>query len=194
VQTGTLPAGAADQTGLYEGMKVVFEEPIQLALVQDTEVYDLFEQDMSIEVKQTPGGRYIELAHYAADGGGFGARKEGGALPESTPPSIFNGRVNLRKNHMTVEMTGETMRRVQQGEASWLTWAKDALPNATRRLKHHLDRQALGFGARRAREGDRYRRHHADGGVVVRYRHVHGARCSSSCGTTRSSRLPTSTA
>src|SRR6185437_688138 len=67
------------------------------------------------------------------------------ALPESTAPSIFNGQLNLRKNHMTVQMSGETMRRVQQGEASWLTWAKDALPNATRRLKHHLDRQALGY-------------------------------------------------
>lgn len=143
--TGTQASPATDFTGLYEGLKVIFEEPIGLALVQDTEAYDLFEQDVNIPVQQSNGGRYIELAHYAADGGGFGARREGGALPESTAPSIFNGRINLRKNHMTVEMSGETMRRVQQGEASWLTWAKDALPNATRRLRHHLDRQSLGF-------------------------------------------------
>jgi hypothetical protein len=144
--TGTQPAPATDYTGLFEGLKIIFEEPIQNALVQDTEVFDIFEQDVGVGVQQTNGGRFIELAHYAADGGGFGARREGGALPKSTAPSIFNGRINLRKNHMTVEMSGETMRRVKQGEASWITWAKDALPNATRRLKHHLDRQAIGYG------------------------------------------------
>lgn len=142
---GMQPSPATDYTGLYEGLKVVFEEPIGNSLVEDQEAYDIFEQDMGIPVSQTGGGRYIELAHYAADAGGFGARREGAPLPEATSPSIFNGRVNLRKNQMTVQMSGETMRRVQQGPSAWLTWAKDALPNAVRRFKAHLDREALGY-------------------------------------------------
>lgn len=138
--------GSANFFGLQEGLKVIFEEPISNSLVQDSEVYDMFETDMDIPVKDSTAGRYIELAHYAADGGGFGARREGGLLPEASPPTIFNGRLNLRKNHMTVEMSGETMRRVKAGDSAWLSWAQEALPNATRRLRHHLDREALGYG------------------------------------------------
>ena len=144
VITGTLQ-GTGQNTGLFEAMKIVFDEPINNNIIQDSEVYDLVEQDTSIPIKETGAGRYVELAHYAADGGGFGARREGGALPAATPPSIFNGRIFLRKNHMLVEMSGEAMRRVKSGEAAWITWASQALPNAVRRLTHHLDRQVLGY-------------------------------------------------
>ncbi len=144
IPTGT-QSGTGAYTGLYEALKIVFDEPINNNIIQDSEVYDLVEQDTSIPIKETTQGRYVELAHYAADGGGFGARREGGALPAATPPSIFNGRIFLRKNHMLVEMSGETMRRVKAGEAAWITWASQALPNAVRRLTHHLDRQVLGY-------------------------------------------------
>lgn len=144
IPTGTLP-GTGNYTGLYEALKIVFDEPINNNIIQDSEVYDLVEQDTTIPIKETEQGRYVELAHYAADGGGFGARREGGALPAATPPSIFNGRIFLRKNHMLVEMSGETMRRVKAGDAAWITWASQALPNAVRRLTHHLDRQMLGY-------------------------------------------------
>lgn len=144
IPTGT-QSGTGAYTGLFEALKIVFDEPINNNIIQDSEVYDLVEQDTSIPIKETGQGRYVELAHYAADGGGFGARREGGALPAATPPSIFNGRIFLRKNHMLVEMSGETMRRVKAGEAAWITWASQALPNAVRRLTHHLDRQVLGY-------------------------------------------------
>lgn len=143
--TGT-QAGTGAGTGLNEALKIVFDEPMNNNIIQDSEVYDLFERDENIPIKDTPGGRYIELAHYAADGGGFGARRENEALPESSPPSVFNGRAFLRKNHMIVEMTGEAYRRAVRGEGSWLTWARDALPNALRRFTHHADRQAIGYG------------------------------------------------
>lgn len=142
-----LGQGTGQNTGLFEALKVVFDEPLNQNLLDDSDLYDIFQQDMDIPVKDTPGGRYIEMAHYAADGGGFGARREGGALPQSTPPTVFNGLIYLRKNHMNVEMSGETMRRVKQGESAWLTWASQTLPNAVRRLSHHLDRQAVGFGS-----------------------------------------------
>ena len=144
IVTGT-GQGTGSYQGLYEAMKVLFDEPINNNIIQDSEVYDLAEQDLSIPIKESVQGRYIELAHYAADGGGFGARREGGTLPAATPPSIFNGRILLAKNHMLVEMSGETMRRVKAGDAAWVTWGSQALPNAVRRLTHHLDRQFLGF-------------------------------------------------
>jgi hypothetical protein len=144
VITGT-QAGTGAYTGLNEAMKIVFDDPINNNIIQDSEVYDLVERDTDIPVKETTGGRYVELAHYAADGGGFGARREGGALPAATPPSIFNGRIFLRKNHMLVEMSGEAMRRMKRGDGAWIAWASQALPNAVRRLTHHLDRQTLGY-------------------------------------------------
>lgn len=137
--------GTGNYQGLFEALKIVFDEPINNNIIQDSEVYDLVEQDKEIPVKETGAGRFVELAHYAADGGGFGARREGGSLPAATPPSIFNGRIFLRKNHMLVEMSGETMRRVKAGDSAWITWASQALPNAVRRLTHHLDRQILGY-------------------------------------------------
>ena len=144
ITTGT-GQGTGSFQGLFEALKIVFDEPINNNIIQDSEVYDLMQQDSSIPVRETEAGRYVELAHYAADGGGFGARRENGALPEASPPSIFNGRIFLRKNHMLVEMSGEAMRRVRQGEAAFITWASQALPNAVRRLTHHLDRQCIGY-------------------------------------------------
>jgi hypothetical protein len=144
IVTGT-GLGTGAYTGLYEAMKIIFDEPINNNIVQDSEVYDLVQQDTGIPIQESQQGRYVELAHYAADGGGFGARREGGALPAATPPSIFNGRIFLRKNHMLVEMSGEAMRRMKAGDAAWITWASQALPNAVRRLTHHLDRQVLGY-------------------------------------------------
>lgn len=143
--TGTQASGS-DFFGLNEAMKAIFEDPISQNLVSESELLDLFEEDPTIQVKETYGGRYIELAHYIADGGGAGARAEGSYLPTPTPPTIKNSRIDLKKNLMVVEMSGQAYRRVKAGEAAFLDWAAASLPNAVRRLQHHLDRQAFGTG------------------------------------------------
>lgn len=144
--TGTQVSSASDFFGLNEAMKGIFEDPISQNLVSESELLDLFEEDPTIQVKETYGGRYIELAHYIADGGGAGARSESGYLPTPTPPTIKNSHIDLKKNLMVVEMSGQAYRRVKAGEAAFLDWAAASLPNAVRRLQHHLDRQAFGTG------------------------------------------------
>lgn len=143
--TGTKSSGS-DFVGLNEGMKIVSEDPISENLVTESEVMDLYERDMNIPIKETEGGRYIELAHYFADGGGFGFRDEDSYVPVSTPPLIKNSQVFLKKAHMVVDMSGQAMRRVKKGNAAFLSWAKVALPNAVRRFRHHMDVALLGSG------------------------------------------------
>lgn len=142
--TGTGSSGT--YTGLYEGMKAIFEEPMSENLVQESEVLDLFSNDASVPVKETNGGRYIEMAHYFASGGGYSAGDEGGYLPTSVAPLIKNSQITLKKNTVLVEMTGEAYRRVKQGEAAFLDWGAQALPKYAETFAHHLDRQAVGTG------------------------------------------------
>lgn len=145
--TGTkVTSGNSDFIGLNEAMKVIFEDPINEVVVSESELLNLFETDPSIPVKESLGGRYIELAHYFDDGGGVGARTESDYMPTPTSPVIKSSDVFLKKNMLVVEMSGQAYRRVKQGEAAFLDWAASALPKGVRRLQHHLDRQAFAFG------------------------------------------------
>lgn len=156
---GTTGPGAAptsapgDGTGavagnINEAMKIIFEEPLTDSIVADSELMDLFEQDMNVKVNQSDGGRYIELAHYFVLPAGVGARKlEGDYIPVPNGPTIRNSHIYLKKIEGVVEMSGDTYRRVKQGEGAWLSWAQRALPDLVRRVDHELDRMLLGYGA-----------------------------------------------
>lgn len=131
-----------------EAMKIIFEEPLTNSIVQDSDLMDLFEQDANVAVTPTTGGRYIELAHYFQLPAGVGARKlEGDYIPVPDGPVIRNSQIFLKKIEGVVQMTGDTMRRVRQGEGAFLTWARRALPDLKDRVDHELDRMLIGFGA-----------------------------------------------
>ena len=131
-----------------EAMKIIFEEPLTNSIVQDSDLMDLFEQDSNVRVTETTGGRFIELAHYFQLPAGVGARAlEGDYIPVPDGPVIRNSNIFLKKIEGVVQMTGDTMRRVRQGEGAFLTWARRALPDLKERVDHELDRMLLGFGA-----------------------------------------------
>ena len=99
-------------------------------------------------VTQTTGGRFIELAHYFQLPAGVGARSlEGDYIPVPDGPVIRNSQIFLKKIEGVVQMTGDTMRRVRQGEGAFLTWARRALPDLKDRVDHEMDRMLIGFGA-----------------------------------------------
>lgn len=139
-----------------EAMKIIFEEPLTNSIVEDSELLDIFEQDMDVSVNQTTGGRYIELAHYFSLPAGVGARKlEGDYIPVPNGPVIKNSQIYLKKIEGVVQMTGDTMRRVKQGEGAFTTWASRHLPDLKTRVDDYLDRCLLGYGAGiRARVND----------------------------------------
>ncbi len=133
---------------INEAMKIIFEEPLTNSITADSELLDLFEQDSNVQVNETTGGRFIEMAHYFALPAGVGARTlEGDYIPVPGGPKIRNSQVYLKKIEGTVEMSGDVMRRVRQGEGAFVTWASRALPDLKERIDNELDRMLLGYGA-----------------------------------------------
>lgn len=131
-----------------EAMKVIFEEPMTDNINTDSEMLDIFEQDMNVSVNETTGGRYIELAHYFHLPAGVGARRlEGDYIPVPQGPTIKNSQVYLKKIEGVVEMSGDAMRRVQKGEGAFLDWADRAMPDLVRRVTNEMDRMLIGYGA-----------------------------------------------
>lgn len=131
-----------------EAMKIIFEDPLTDSIVQESEMLDIFEQDMDVEINQTNGGRYIEMAHYFTLPSGVGARRlEGDYIPVPGGPVIRNSQVYLKKVEGVVQMTGDTMRRVKQGEGGFVNWARQHLPDLRRRVDSELDRMLFGDGS-----------------------------------------------
>lgn len=131
-----------------EAMKVIFQEPLTKSIVQDSEMLDIYQRDMGVDIKQTAGGRYIELAHYFNLPAGVGARRlEDDYIPVPDGPVIRNSQVFLKKIEGTVQMTGDTMRRVKKGEGGFVNWARRHLPDLKKRVDHYIDQQLFGFGA-----------------------------------------------
>lgn len=131
-----------------EAMKIIFEEPLTNSIVEDSEMLDIFEQDMNVQVNQTTGGRYIEMAHYFNLPAGVGARRlEGDYIPVPNGPVIKNSQVYLKKIEGVVQMTGDTMRRVKKGEGAFANWARRHLPDLKTRIDHYIDQQLFGYGS-----------------------------------------------
>lgn len=144
----TVGTTAGVDHNVNEAMKAIFQEPLTNSIVADSELLDLFEQDMNVQVNQTTGGRYIELAHYFSLPAGVGARSlENDYIPVPNGPVIKNSQIYLKKIEGVVQMTGDTMRRVRQGEGAFVTWARRHLPDLKERVDHELDRMLLGYGS-----------------------------------------------
>ena len=137
-QTGT------DQTQAI--LKQIFEEPLVTNVVTDSELMGCFETDTNVMEEQTTGGRYIESAHYFALSGGAGAITERGTFPQADPPVFNNSRVYLKKLGGSVELTGDEMRRVKEGEGAYVDYMARALPDLVTRLVNGIDRMYLGYG------------------------------------------------
>jgi hypothetical protein len=145
-----LPAASNTTTaepGLDGALKVIFSEPLINNVVSDTELLSIFQTDMNVQEDPTTGGRYIEGSHLFQLPAGVGARLENEYIPEADSPVFQNSRVFLKKIQGTVEMTGDTMRRVTSHEGAYLDYLDQALPKLSERLVHELDRMYIGFGS-----------------------------------------------
>lgn len=145
ITTG-LQSSGGDFIGLNQALKIIFSEPLTDNIVADSELLDIFEQDMNVQTDETTGGQFIQLAHYFQLPGTVGARAEGDYLPEPVPPKFDNSQIFLKKNQATVQMSGEAYRRAKQGEGAFISWAERALPDLVRRLTNDMDRQLMGYG------------------------------------------------
>lgn len=139
---------ATDLFSMEAAMKVIFEDSVFDNTVTDSELLDQFEEDSSnIKQEETTGGRYIETAQYFNLPAGVRAVATNDYIPVPNGPLIKNARIYLKKVQGTVEMTGDTMRRVRTSEGAFLNWSERALPDLVKRLVNTLDRMTIGFGA-----------------------------------------------
>ena len=132
---------------ITEAMKIIFSDPLIVNIVEDSELLSIFQTDMNVKVDETTGGRFIEMAHYFQLPAGVGARAENEYIPEADDPIFRNARLFLRKIQGTVEMTGDTMRRVVGDEGAFINYMERALPDLVTRLVNEIDRMYIGFGA-----------------------------------------------
>lgn len=129
-----------------EAQKILFTDPINDNVVEDSELLDLFEVDGNVQFEQTTGGRYIETAQYFALPAGVGFRGDDDYIPVPEGPMIRNSRVYLRKIQGVVEMSGNTMRLVRGDLEAYLNWAERSLPDLVRRLRDRFDAALHGTG------------------------------------------------
>ena len=132
---------------ITEAMKIIFSDPLITNIVEDSELLSIFQADMNVSVDETTGGRFIEMAHYFQLPAGVGARAENEYIPEADDPIFRNARLFLKKIQGTVEMTGDTMRRVVGDEGAFINYMERALPDLVTRLVNEIDRMYIGFGA-----------------------------------------------
>lgn len=134
-------------TAMQAALKIIFDDAMVNSVVAESELLDLFQADGGIQTDQTTGGRYIEGSKLFNLPAGVGARSEGDYIPEASGPKIVNDRIYLKKILGTVELSGDTMKRVRTSEGAFVDWADQALPALVRRLNNELDRMLLGYGA-----------------------------------------------
>lgn len=129
-------------------LKIISQGPVVENFVMESELADIFDTSSAgIQYDQTTGGRYIERAQMFAPPGSVGARSENDYIPVPKNPEFLNSRMYLKKQLGALQMTGDTMRRVQGDEGAFLNYAQEALPLLVRRLKDSVDRQYIGWGS-----------------------------------------------
>lgn len=135
-------------TGSFaDTFKQVYEPRFREAVIQESEVWDLFQEVGGFEVSDGPDGKQINLAHVFSYGGGVGFMGESDYVYASQDPNIKQSFLNIKQATATVEMSGQTMRRAKEGSAAFLSWANIILPEKVKRLAHHKDRALLGTGS-----------------------------------------------
>ncbi len=131
---------------LDPAMKVIANEPLIHDIHAESQLADLFEQDMQVPITSTTQGRYIERAHIIGLPAGVGARAEDENLPEADDPEFKNSRIYLKTIYGTVEMSGHVMRRVVNDEGAFLNYAGEVFPLFAKRVAHDWDRMLVGYG------------------------------------------------
>lgn len=144
---GLLLSGATtDVVDMDSAMKIYFTDPIVVNAVTDTELMDIMQEDNSVQVEQTTGGRYIETAQYFRLPSGAGFRARGDYLPVPGAPLIKNSRVMLKKGTGVVQMDGEVMERVRTNMGAYIDYMSRVLPDFLERFNDNLDRAMIGYG------------------------------------------------
>lgn len=144
---GLLLAGATtDVVDMDSAMKIYFTDPIVVNAVTDTEIMDIMQEDNSVKVDTTTGGRYIETAQYFRLPSGAGFRARGDYLPVPGAPLIKNSQVHLKKGTGVVQMDGEVMERVRTNMGAYIDYMARVLPDFLERFNDNLDRALLGYG------------------------------------------------
>lgn len=143
-----LVAGATTTTASLDNlMKVIYSDPLIRDIVNDSELMDLFKEDMNVKTEETTGGKYVEMAHYLRLAGAAGARAENDYIPVPQSPRAINSRIYLKKVMGVVEMSGDVMEKVVNDEGSFINYMERALPDTKERVVTEINRMYIGFGA-----------------------------------------------
>jgi hypothetical protein len=134
-------------TAMTNAMKVIFDRSIVVNVIKDSEILDLFQERGGIKTDTTTGGRYIETAQLFGLNAGFGARADGDYIPVPSGPTIVNARVTLKKLMGSVEISGDTLKRVRTDDGAFVNWADQVMPNLLERANFEMDRMLLGYGS-----------------------------------------------
>lgn len=130
-----------------EALKVVFASTLHDDIVAESELMSAFETEMNIKTEETTGGRYVEQGHFWTLPAGAGWRADDEYIPEAISATFKNSRIYLRKFHITLQMSGDTMRRVRTDEGAFLDYMEKAKPAIVERANTELDLAYIGFGS-----------------------------------------------
>jgi hypothetical protein len=134
-------------SNITEAMKIIFTDSVVEQYIMESEFADLIKRETSVPIIQTTGGRWVEMSHFFSSAGGVGARAENEYIPQTSQPDFKNSKIYLRKIMGTVEMSGDTMKRVTSAEGAFLDYMEKALPVMVQRISSATDRMYLGDGS-----------------------------------------------
>lgn len=137
---------ATELANMETAMKVIFAPALHNNMVADSDFSDWFKSNSNVKTDETTGGRYIEHANRMRVSGGFRGSAENDYIPEADPPEFINPKVYLRKHTGTIEMTGDTMRRVKAGPGAWISYLESEIPAFKDRVMSEYDRMWIGVG------------------------------------------------
>lgn len=129
-----------------QALKVIFAHTLHDDIVADSELMSMFETEMNISTEETTGGRYVEQGHFWTLPAGAGWRADDEYIPEAVSATFKNSRIYLRKFHIVLQMSGDTMRRVRTDEGAFLDYMEKAKPAIVERANNELDSAYIGYG------------------------------------------------
>ncbi|MDZ7418783.1 MAG: phage major capsid protein [candidate division KSB1 bacterium] len=132
---------------MQEALKVIFGKTLHDDIVRESELLDIFRVENQIQTEVTTGGRYVEQGHFWQLPGGVGWRADDDYIPEAIAAKFKNSRVYLRKFLGTIQMSGDTMRRVRTDEGAFLDYMERARPALVERGTSELDWAYIGYGS-----------------------------------------------
>lgn len=132
---------------LQEVQKEVYEQGVVNTVVQDSEMLDLYNQDMNVQTDPTTGGKYVKTAHLIERGGGYGARGLSGAyIPENQPPAFKNAQIPLKRLYASMMIEGPVFDRIKNDEGAFVNEVDRQVEELEEGLTDDVDRQLYGLG------------------------------------------------